>query len=635
MTLSRLDLTGRPYLDGKVWGGGSSYQLFEGSAQFAVDPAAAANAPITDLALAPRTGEGVVEFSADCAILAPAKPPPDPRLLVVVPNRGRIGSLPFSADTPALFGDEAFAPGDGHLLNHGWTLAWCGWQWDVPRGQALGLSAPVAAEGERPVTATIRVDFASVLRVADHPLSDSSPLYQLSAYPADDLEQPDAVLTVRDWVNGEESVVDRERWRFARDDRGVPVPDAGSIWLDGGFEPFRHYEVTYRTARCPVVGTGLLAVRDFASYLRHGAGGRFAAPAGVFGFGASQTGRFLREFVWNGLNTDEAGRRVFDGLLPHLAGGRLGEFNQRGGQPSHIGYTGSAARPPHSFAGPDGLLGRQRRPGHAPKVISTNTAWEYWRGDASLTHIDGTSGMDLAEDPGTRTYLFAGLDHLGANPVKAAYPVANGLNPLSYDLLLRAALANLVAWALAGVEPPASAVPRRRDGSAVERTTLLDQFRPLLPAVFSPGHLPVTREIDLGPDAAAGVIRMPVRPGPILRTFVSGIDADGNEVTGIRLPEVSVPVATYTGWNPRRAGDLPAALWEFAGSARPFAPARADRVTSGDPRASIAERYADRGAYERAVTAATARLVARRYLLAADAPRAVAAAMARWDEAVS
>jgi hypothetical protein len=179
------------------------------------------------------------------------------------------------------------------------------------------------AEGERPVTATIRVDFASVLRVADHPLSDSSPLYQLSAYPADDLEQPDAVLTVRDWVNGEESVVDRERWRFARDDRGVPVPDAGSIWLDGGFEPFRHYEVTYRTARCPVVGTGLLAVRDFASYLRHGAGGRFAAPAGVFGFGASQTGRFLREFVWNGLNTDEAGRRVFDGLLPHIAGGRL------------------------------------------------------------------------------------------------------------------------------------------------------------------------------------------------------------------------------------------------------------------------------------------------------------------------
>jgi hypothetical protein len=398
------------------------------------------------------------------------------------------------------------------------------------------------------------------------------------------------------------------------------------VWLTGGFDPHRFYEVVYRTRNCPVAGTGLLAIRDFVAHLRS------AGPyTRTIAYGASQSARVLRQFVFEGLNVDEDGRQVFDGVLGHIGGGRLGEFNHRYAQPSVTSTAGFGFLPP--FATGD-LYERQRALGGVPRTIFTNSSWEYWRGDAALTHVTSDGAADLPDPDDARSYHFAGTDHIGDMPLlKDAMPLSNRPNPLDGGLLLRAAFANLESWVCEGVEPPASRVPRVDDASAVTRADALTAAGSIPGARLPDGFaLPSIHRMDLGPAADRGIGRWPVVQGEPYPVLVSAVDADGNETAGVRLPQLAVPLATHTAWNPRVAVDgLPAVLVEFAGSMFPFARTADERARTDDPRPAISERYGDRQDYLDRVRKVAAELVADRFLLPEDEEAAVAQAAGLYD----
>jgi hypothetical protein len=416
-------------------------------------------------------------------------------------------------------------------------------------------------------------------------------------------------------------LIPRNRWRFARSEGGQPVADDAHVWLEGGFQPGKWYQVTYTTRICPVVGTGLVATRDCVSWLRH------AAPFGqnldfTYGNGRSQCGRFLRQFVYEGLNLDEQGRQVFDGLIPHVAGARLGEFNDRYAQPSETNSRRFGGRFPFAsddMTDPltgktDGLLRRQRQLGGVPKIFTTNTSSEYWRVDCSLIHTDPSGTRDAEPPAEERIYLIAGHQHSpGLGLLSDTTPIgARGANPFNVvdgATTERASLVNLDRWVSEGIEPPPSAFPRLADGTAVSREVALEQFRavPGL-AVLDEALLP--RLNDAYP------------------SYAPAIDEDGNEVVGIRVPDVSVPVATHTGWVPRHPATGGAGqLLDMMGTTLAFPPSPKD----GDPRKPIAQRYRDRDDYIAQARRAAFDLVAARYMLEEDIELAVALAVERYD----
>jgi Alpha/beta hydrolase domain len=615
----------------------------EGVARFAADPEAPENAGITDLRLADRDRDGCVRFEADVCVLRPADPAhASGRLLFVVSNRGRRSNVPFSvlAAPPPAEVTERIDPGDGFLLKRGWAIAWCGWQWDVVRRPgALGLAAPLARLPAGDRDGRVTVQFQPHVEEAHHGLGhwplDPPPgavaITHAPLRPAD-LDDPDAVLSVREHPRAETVALPRASWRFG--------PDGATVWLASGFQPGLVYELRYRPAECPVAGAGLLAVRDFVSALRHGP--EEARIAGrvehALAIGVSQTGRFLRDLLHRGLNVDGAGRRVFDGLVIQVAGARRGEFAQRYGQPSVQHVPGLGHLPPFL----DGsVFEPQRARGGMPRVFTINTASEYWRVQASLTHMDEAGAADVSPPAEARSYLLAGCQHVPGPPALTRSPLsspwvrpANHLTTVDHTPALRAALVNLERWVAEDVEPPPSAVPRLADGTAVARGDVLGFFASVPGmALAREDRLPELPRLDLGDRTAEGVVGTPAAAGEPYRGLVSAVDGSGNEVAGIRLPDVAVPLASHTGWNPRAAGaGAEGQLLDMLGSSVPLPRTRAEREAAGDPRPSIEERYADRDDYLRQVRAEAERLVAARHLLAEDVDLVVARAGRSWDE---
>ncbi len=652
VAVTRLQIQARtPYADGAAFGAAGAYERIDGIVHFAVDPTRAGNAVIVDLDQAPRDPEGRVHFSADVCILQPIDPAHgNRRLLYDVLNRGnKLIPRFFNRARPQPVPSERIEPGDGFLLRRGWTLVWCGWQWDVVRGGALlGLEAPRAmAPGGLPLQGQIMVQFQPNDHPRDRLLADRTH----QPYPAADVAQPDAELAVRDWLHGDRTVISRERWRFARDEDGRLAPDDTRVWLDGGFEPGKVYEVVYRTRACPVVGTGLLATRDIVSFSRYSSNEAGNPCAGridhAFGFGASQSGRFLRQFLHLGLNLDEAGQQVFDGVHVHIAGGRRGQFNQRFGQPSDASTHGLGHLFPFTdddqtdplTGQTDGLLRLQRALGGVPKIVATNTSAEYWRGDASLLHTDLAGAVDVEPPAEVRTYLFAGTQHGGGalplttvNPldgVRATHP----FNVVDYAPLTRAALDNLDRWVTAGEEPPPNMIPRLADGTAAPARQIIATF-PTIAGMMAPASdQPLNmRRLDFGPDAERGVGRYPPVVGEHYASLVSAVDGDGNEVAGLRLPDVAVPLATYLGWNTRSSeiGGSGQVLG-MLGSTLPFPATDDERRRTGDARPSIAARYRDREDYLARVRRSADELAAQRYILAEDIAVVVQSAAERYD----
>lgn len=631
------------YADGASFGDVGPYERIDAVARYAVDPTTAANGGIVDLALAERGDDGLVHYEGDVTVLRPMDPSRSRRAaLVEVPNRGRRTAMGMFNRAPVVVEPTAeIDPGDGFLFRHGWTVAWCGWQWDVPRSDArMGLTAPLVVDGAgEPVSAEVQLRLQLHERVMSVDLTDHHVglLGGHRPVPTADLDDASARLLRRDGIWGLPEELPRSSWSFARDDgSGHPVPDPEHVWLDAGFEPGRIHDLVYRTSRCPVAGTGLLAVRDLGAFLRSA---EVSNPCAgeldhLVATGQSQCGRFLRTFLHLGLNLGEDGRAVYDGVLAHIAGGRRGEFNHRAAQPSvqptpSFGHRFPFADDPQDdprTGSTAGLLDHQRRRGGVPRVMYTDTSSEYWRGDASLAHTSVLDGSDVEPPATTRRYLFSSTQHgPGMLPLMSESIFGshggNYFNTVDYTPLMRAAVTNLLAWVVDGVDPPPNAVPRSSDGTAVSREEVLDSVRNVgALARPTPSGLCSIRPLDLGPGEADGRGTYPALPvGDAYPCLVSAVDEDGNEVAGIRLPEVAVPVATHTGWNPRHpATGAAGEILEYIGSTLPFSADEQARASDSDPRSSIAERYLDEDDYRVRVREHAEQLVADRYLLAED-----------------
>jgi hypothetical protein len=589
----------------------------------ALDPDAPANAAITDIQHADRSARGHVEAETDVLLLRPV----DARqgngcLLCVVPNRGTTGGMPFSYDEPPRFGAESgLRPGDGWLLRSGWTVCWTGWQWDVPRNEvSLGCSVPeVVDAASRPREGTVRVELQPFLASASWlPLRSASDLTRTcTCFPASDLAQVDAVLQVAPRRGQPFVAIPRSEWSFARQDPdGRLVPDSEAVWLAVGFQPDRVYQIRYRTSRCPLVGAGLAVFRDVASYLRATDDQR----EHVFAAGWSQSGRFLRQFLLDGFNQDEEGRQVFDAVLPFIAGASRGEFNIRYGQPAEALAEGAAQQPPYGIAD---LLAAGKARGSAPKVVCVNTASEYWRADGSLGHIGGDGADKREDDPGTRDYYFAGTEHLGGGSLGFTVP-GPPRNHLSPAPLNRAVLELARRWVVDGHPPPATRRPRVDDGTAIPRSQALREFGTVTGLALPDEETMLQRQG--GPTDACG------DRAPSADVYVSALDDDGNEVAGIRHPELSVPLATHTGWNLLLvAGPQWAALSSLTGNSHPFPVTESDAIRAGDQRRPVSARYRDRDDYLAALSAAARQLAAEGFLLTEDIDRVVATASAHYD----
>lgn len=639
-----------PYEDGRAFGPAGPYRRIDGRVTFAVDPLHSANDAIVDLDRAPRDGDGLVRFTSDVVVLAPTDPSRSRgAALVEAVNRGQ-PLVPYVFDRARYEGPgHARIPsGDGFLLRHGFVLAFLGWQWDVAAPGLIGFDAPHATvDGSAPEGRTV-VEIRPSFRARTRLLSNRG--HRPS--PVADVDEQDAVLTVRDSEDAPVTVISRDRWRFAQESDAGLVPSDGHVHLPEGFEPGRIYHVIYTTRGAPVVGAGMLALRDLAAFLRTDAPSNPVAGMveRVHGFGMSQCGRLLRHFLHTGLNVTEDGERAFDGLMPYVGGARRGEFNHRFAQPSvqltpNFGHRFPFAtvdlEDPFGEGEPseDGLLRRQRARGHVPKVIQIDTAAEYWRGDCSLVHTDPLATRDLALPAGVRHYLWAGSQHFPGSVPQSDFNAHDGVrgrypfNVVDPNPLSRAALLHLDAWVRDGVEPPASRHPLIADGTALPREQVLEKLSHLLVgALPDPDVLPVLRAVDLGPDADRGIARHPVVEGATYPCVVSDVDADGNEVAGVRLPDLTVPLGTHTGFNPRHP-DIGGEdqIMSMQGFTRFFARTREERTAADDPRPSIEERYADLGAYLSEVERAAQDLARDGWILDEDVPVLIEDARARWE----
>lgn len=650
-TVNLIELHTSPYAGGREFGDAGRYDRIDARLEFAVDPEAPENSGIVDVRRAPRRTDGSVAWSADVVVLAPEdRSRARGTVLVEAVNRGRpLAPYVFNRAPHDGSSYASIPAGDGFLQRQGFMIVHVGWQWDVAEPGLLGLDAPMATnDAGVGVEGQIVVEIRPSLPVRSRLLANR--VHRPS--PAADLEEPTALLTVRDSEDGAVSIIPREDWRFAHEVDGRIIPSAERVLLETGFEPGRIYHVVYRTRVAPVVGVGLLTFRDIAGLLRDASADHPIAGhvRTVLGFGMSQSGRLLRHFLHLGLNRTGAGERAYDGLMPYVAGGRRGEFNHRFAQPSVQLTPSFGHRFPFADASTDdpfgqgsgGIYDAQRATGAFPKVMQIDTSAEYWRGDGSLVDIDPSGHRDLPGAEDVRHYLWAGTQHFpGAIPQVDYNPQDAGRGRYAFSVvdpnpLNRGALLNLESWVLGRSEPPASAHPRLSDRTAVTRGEVLRTLGALTGLEMpSADLLPVVRTVDLGPEADEGVARHPIVEGDTYPCFVSAVDEDGNEVAGVKLPDLSVPIGTHTGFNPRHPDiAAPEQLIAMQGFSRFFARTPAER-DPGDTRRSIAERFPSREDYLLAVRDAAHALVADGWVLSTDVESIVEDATVRWDYVMS
>jgi hypothetical protein len=624
---------------------GGDYEKLAGAVELELDPTHPANTRIVDLDRAPRNARGRVEASADFMVLRPRRPPVrGSAALVEISNRGGKAALPYFNRAPWTLDpttDRDF--GDGFLMRQGLTLIWVGWQFDVPREpDLLRLRAPIAGGGTQPIEGLIRSDWTVDEPTTTLPLAHRHHL----AYPVADPGHADNVLTVRSARLGPRAIVPRDRWRFARQEASGLVDDRTHIWLAGGFERGKIYELVYRARDPVVVGIGLAVIRDLVSWARYDSRSPFPVSA-TLGVGISQSGRFLRHFLYQGFNIDEAGRKVFDGMLVHTAGAGRGSFNHRFAQPSRdahrfsaffyptdlFPFTGRTQTDPDTGVA-DGLLARfADRPDHQPKIFFTNTGYEYWGRAASLIHTSPDGRADAAPLPNERIYHLAGGQHfIGAFPPRDSERSGEAYrgNPLDFLVTVRALLARLVEWVVDGRTPPASVYPTLAAGTLVS----IDALKlPPIPDTKAPTVIHQAHRVDYGPGWAAGVITQePPRIGAAFPALVSQVDADGNELAGVRGVELLAPLATYTPWQLRGGcGTDAGELVDFLGTYIPLPRTEVERQRWGDGRPSIERRYADKPAYLATAARGAESLARDGLLLREDVPWVLERAEQHWD----
>ena len=584
----RLEIATRgPAFKGENFPAPGVYETITGIAHMRIDPQDPANRGIVDLALAPRAEDGMVEYDIDFVIQRPVDPKRARRVLIYdVVNRG-MRLMPMMTGGSAVDPDD---PGNGFLQNWGYTLVASGWQGDVASKTLIGARFPLAMDGGKPVTGR-----ASAETIFDSPNGNRMTL----GYPAAALDQAGARLTVQAVTGSPARLIPASDWRF-EDDRHIIITrpadmDAGAIY---------RFEYTARDAR--VMGLGFAATRDFISWLRHAPAavgnplgdiaaapcerdgkGDCANPQGeifssTIAFGGSQSGRYLRDFLWQGFNRDLAGRRVFDGVIPFIPGARRTFTNFRFAEPGRFSrqhedhgvpgfdfpFAYATLRDPVTGQN-DGILKACTASRTCPKLFHIDTSAEFWQAGSSLISTGGTR-RDVPLPANVRAYMIAGGAHAPGMMLPACRYPANALN---YTPVVRAALLRMAEWTTAGTAPPDSRWPSLAKGELVP----IEQLNgPQVPAYGL-----VWAKVLNQPEPPSGSAAWPV--------FAPRIDADGNDMPGIQLPDVAAPQGTWLGWNLRKSGYGEGDLCLLAGSYLPFAKDAATRA--GDTRPSLAERY--------------------------------------------
>jgi hypothetical protein len=599
-----------------------AYERVVGKVYFAVDPKLSPNRIIADIDLAPRNAAGKVEFSADLYMLKPRDPAKsNGTALVEISNRGGkglLGMFDLAAGSPDPRTAAEF--GDNFLLDQGFTLVWIGWEFDIPpSARLLHLYAPIATNNGQPITGLVRAEWEGDQRVTTIPLGDRAQIGYAVADPNDAANR----MLVRDTVNGERRPIARDKWTFA---------DATHVTMADGFEPGKIYEVIYKAKDPVLAGLGPAAVRDTVAFLKHGGAETPLSDQSKYikralGFGVSQSGRFLRTFLYDGFNEDEQHRRVFDGVWAHVAGAGRGSFNARFAQPSRDGHPYLNVAYPVDippFTESDGLLKKAAQAKVMPKIFFSNGSYEYWGRAASLIHISLDGKQDAPPGPDTRIYFFAGSQHGAGSIPPRKVEAQNAASVIDYRTSMRALLVAMQAWLKDGQEPPASQYPQIGKDQLVTVGALAF---PKIVDLQTPRRKREAFRLDFSVE--------PPKAGPPYPTLVPQVDLDGNETSGIKMPEVQTPLASYTGWN-LRAKTIGATeeLYSMVGSWIPFPVNKTERENRKDPRLSIEERYKTKRDYLERITAAAQKLVSAGFLLDQDVPKLRDRAAKEWDYAL-
>jgi hypothetical protein len=604
-----------PAFEGRTFGAIGTYDRIVARATIAVAPENPHNAIIVDLDRAPRDTKGQVEAATDVEILRPTVAANgNRRLFYEVLNRGGKLGLALFNDIPVVTNDlvKTGDAGNGFLMNRGYTVVWSGWQGDIaPGGGRMTFSPPVVPN----VTGLAREDY-----IFDH---TENPAVAALSYPAADLDPTHAKISVRQREADPRVTPAGLEVRFES-------PTRISILRPEGFDAGAIYEFIYTAKDPKVMGLGFAATRDVVSFLRNetaDAAGTANPLAGqidrTIGFGLSQSGRYLHDYLYLGFNADEAGRMVFDGLMPHISGAKKTFTNYRFSQPGRSPYEHADMLYPGAdfpFTYPvitdtltgksDGFLARCLAAGNCPKIIKTDSELEFYQQRASLVVTD-TQGNAITMPDNVRLFLLSNLQHYSLANDKSgmaktcAYPT----NPLNAGPSVRALLVAMDAWISNGTLPPNSRYPSRADATLMP---------PAIDAVGFPHIEGFAYPNRIAQPTVLKFDEMPPSKGAAYPVFLPKTDADGRDLAGVRLPTLEAPAATHTGWNLRKSGFGEGELCDNNGTMIPFAATREERLKNNDPRLSMAERYPSDGDRAAAIAKAAQQLVRDRLLLEDD-----------------
>jgi len=632
--ITKIDITSKesPTFEGKSFGSAGQYEKLYGRATGEVDPKDPKNAVIVDIANAPRNARGMVEYSTDIAILKPIdNTKGNHRLWFEVNNRGNTPAYSLMNEADPDFSDKLSADdaGNGFLMNQGYAILETGWDTSAPAG-TFQIRVPVAKNADgSPIVGPSMEEF-----VVDNATTKQGRL----TYPAATLDKSKATLTVRTRYEDKPETVPAEEWQYT-DEKGM------AIGLAGG-KPFKQgtlYTFVYQAKDPKVAGLGFAALRDMAAFLRNAKAddsGNANPLAGsiqyVYSACQSQPCRTMHDYLWLGFNQDDQGKKVVDGIVNWI-GGSTGIFtNYRFGQGGRTQRQHIARWFPE-FQGPftnqvrfdpitgktDGRLKSCTESNTCPKIFETNSANEYWSKDMAVGLVDA-KGKDLTDMPANvRNYFIASMFHGGAFPQAGKGICQQTRSPLTPNAILRALTVDMDEWVTKGAEPPASRVPSANKGTLVSPLPQEKQGFPKLQGVTYNGRMHDGDLFDFGPEFDKGIMTIlpPKHVGTPYPALVPKTDADGNDIAGIRMPEVAVPIATYTGWALRaNSGDDGC---DGAGQMIPFAKTKAERMEKNDPRPSIEERYSSHDDYVTKISAAANALKADRLMLDADAQRLI------------
>jgi hypothetical protein len=617
----------------------TGYEKIKGIATGELDPKDKHNALITDIALAPRNANGRVEYQTNFTMMKPVDMAAAPGVLFYnVVNRGTHGgTAEFHVG-----GD----PGDGFLYKLGHVILWSGWQGDIPLttdgSDREGIEVPLAAGVTGPVWERFTGVNGNTRALTRISASGGKLISATSETPAG--------------VKSGVVEIPAADWAFA-DCRTSPfpgTPDPLRLCVKSGFDPSLLYELTYTAKNPPLLGVGMAAMRDVIAWFRYDTGKNNPLAAAVsrsICMGNSQSGRLEKTFLNLGFNEDESGRIVCDGMNSRIAG-MLGGFDVRFAKPGDIAelYDPGADGPLWWSDYKDdvrkrpswGILHRCAATKTCPKITETYGGPEIWYARATIGITGTDEKKDLPLPSNVRRYYHPGTPHGGGRGgftlgTASKDPNALADNPNPARETDRALYVALVNWVVRNTPPPPSAYPNLKDGTLVKATSGAMGW-PAIPnaprpdGVINPLFDYVYGAAFQQNDESGAIETVPPAIRKTILPLVPKVDADGNELGGVPSLLHRLPLGTYTGWNPIPAGPLKGRERSLAGGYIPFAKTKAERMSSGDPRLSIEERYPSAEAYYQRASVEAAKLIEQGFLLPDDAARLLAQVKTEFSE---